>query len=182
MWLWVSSSDLNKKVALSVLFKSVLWDEYNVSGDDLWWGATAQNSSLALVRCQVINRRVFLCGLCQGSEYHPRHQEHLRHQGHRQDQDHRTFTSFRQSTTFMIIFIVQNGIQHSFLNWLVSSLRNMWAESVVLVRHPLSSCHCLFCARIELSSGYFYVCIAYTRISPSTVVRLSRFLDVLHWG
>jgi hypothetical protein len=71
----------------------------------LWWGATAQNSSLALVRCQVINRRVLLCGLCQGSEYHPRHQEHPQFQGHRQDQDHHTFTSFRQSTTSMIIFV-----------------------------------------------------------------------------
>jgi hypothetical protein len=39
---------------------------------------------------------------------------------------------------------------------------------VVLVRYPLSSCHCLFCARIELSFGYSYICIAYTRISPST--------------
>ena len=76
----------------------------------LWWGATAQNSSLALVSCQVINRRVFLCGLCQGSGHHPHYQ------GHRQDHDYRTVTSFRQSTTFMIIFIVQNGIQHSFLN------------------------------------------------------------------
>jgi hypothetical protein len=76
----------------------------------LWWGATNQNSSLALVRCQVINRRVFLCGLCQGSVHHPRHQEHPLQQDHRQDQDHRTVTSFRQSTTFMIILTVQNGI------------------------------------------------------------------------
>src|SRR5271163_539486 len=40
---------------------------------------------------------------------------------------------------------------------------------MVLVRYPFSSCHSSFCARLELSFGYFYVCIAYTRISPSTV-------------
>jgi hypothetical protein len=79
------------------------------------------------------------------------------------------FYFFRQSTTCMNILTVQNGTQHSFLS-LVLLLRNMWAESVVLVRYPFSSCHSLFCARLELSFGYFYVCIAYTRISPSTVV------------